>query len=198
MHPDDAQLLQRLWRGDTQAFAEVINLYKSMVLNLAARMTGRAESAEDMAQEVFLRVWKGLPQFRGECKLSTWIYRITINLCIAEAKTARGRSEFLPFDSPSVIGDPALHTEGGNEYAEEVVLKEQVNRLMAVMPNHFRTALSLYYLKDMSYQEISEIMQVPMGTVKSYLFRGKVWLRDRLLGRDVRLPDEADDTEAAL
>jgi len=190
MHPDEAQLLWRLWRADTEAFAELVNLYKSMVLNLAARMTGQPDSAEDISQEVFLRVWKGLPQFRGECKLSTWIYRITINLCIAEGKTARGRSEFLPIDSPAVMAEPQLRTEGSNEYAEEVVLKERVDQLMKLMPEHYRAALSLYYLKDMSYQEIAEIMQVPMGTVKSYLFRGKAWLRDRLLGRDTAAKEE--------
>ncbi len=194
MHPDDAELLWRLWRGDTKAFAEVVNLYKSMVLNLAARMTGQPDLAEDVAQEVFLRVWKGLSQFRGECKLSTWIYRITINLCIAEGKTARGRSEFLPIDSPAVMADPQLRTEGSNEYAEEVVLKERMDRLMTQMPAHYCTAISLYYLKDMSYQEISEIMQVPMGTVKSYLFRGKAWLRDRLLGRDAVVRDVKEET----
>jgi RNA polymerase sigma-70 factor (ECF subfamily) len=185
MQPDDAQILRRLWRGDAQAFAEVVDLYKSMVLNLAARMTGKADSAEDIAQEVFLRVWKGLPQFRGECKLSTWIYRITINLCIAEGKTARGRSEFVTIDDPAILAQPQLHTEADNEYAEEVLLKDRVQILMGQMPKHYRTAISLYYLKDLSYQEISDIMQVPMGTVKSYLFRGKAWLRDRLLGREV-------------
>ncbi|HEY3294712.1 MAG TPA: sigma-70 family RNA polymerase sigma factor [bacterium] len=191
MQPDDAQLLWRLWRGDTQAFAETVDLYKGMVLNLAARMTGKPDSAEDIAQEVFLRVWKGLPQFRGECKLSTWIYRITINLCIAEGKTARGRSEFVAIDDPSIMAQPQLRTESDNEYAEEVILKERVQTLLTHMPEHYRTAISLYYLKDLSYQEISDIMQVPMGTVKSYLFRGKAWLRDKLLGREVAKEETA-------
>jgi RNA polymerase sigma-70 factor (ECF subfamily) len=184
MRPDEAQLLWRLWRGEAKAFEELVNLYKDMVLNLAARMTGRADGAEDIAQEVFLRVWKALPKFRGECKLSTWIYRITINLCIAEGKSAQGRSEFMPLDEPAVMALPQLRVESANEYAEEVVLKERLGPLMARMPQHYRTAISLYYLKDLSYQEISEIMGVPMGTVKSYLFRGKAWLRDRLLGRE--------------
>jgi len=183
MQPDEAQLLWRLWRGDAQAFSEVVDLYKGMVLNLAARMTGSSDSAEDVAQEVFMRVWKNVSQFRGECKLSTWIYRIAVNLCIAEGKTARGRSEFLPIDDPVVAAQPQMRAESDNEYAEEVVLKERVQVLMTQMPEHYRTAVTLYYLKDLSYQEISEIMQVPMGTVKSYLFRGKAWLRDRLLGR---------------
>jgi RNA polymerase sigma-70 factor (ECF subfamily) len=184
MQPDEAQLLWRLWRGEAKAFEELVNLYKDMVLNLAARMTGRVDGAEDVAQEVFLRVWKALPKFRGECKLSTWIYRITINLCIAEGKSAQGRSEFMPLDEPAVMALPQLRVESDNEYAEEVVLKERLGPLMARMPQHYRTAISLYYLKDLSYQEISEIMGVPMGTVKSYLFRGKAWLRDRLLGRE--------------
>jgi len=184
MRPDEAQLLWRLWRGEARAFEELVNLYKDMVLNLAARMTGRTDGAEDIAQEVFLRVWKALPKFRGECKLSTWIYRITINLCIAEGKSAQGRSEFMPIDEPAVMALPQLRVESTNEYAEEVVLKERLGPLMAHMPQHYRTAISLFYLKDLSYQEISEIMGVPMGTVKSYLFRGKAWLRDRLLGRD--------------
>jgi len=184
MRPDEAQLLWRLWRGEAKAFEELVNLYKDMVLNLAARMTGRVDGAEDVAQEVFLRVWKALPKFRGECKLSTWIYRITINLCIAEGKSAQGRSEFMPLDEPAVMALPQLRVESDNEYAEEVVLKERLGPLMARMPQHYRTAISLYYLKDLSYQEISEIMGVPMGTVKSYLFRGKAWLRDRLLGRE--------------
>ncbi len=155
-----------------------------MVLNLAARMTGRAEGAEDLAQEVFLRVWKALPRFRGECKLSTWIYRITINLCIAEGKSARGRSIHVQIDDPALAVIPQLRTSSDNEYAEEVVLKAKLGPLIDQMPDHYKTAITLYYLKDLSYQEIADIMSVPMGTVKSYLFRGKAWLRDRLLGRE--------------
>jgi RNA polymerase sigma-70 factor, ECF subfamily len=189
MHPDDAQLLWRLWRGDESAFAELVEQYKEMVLNLAARMTGNPDNAEDMAQEVFLRVWKAVPKFRGECKLSTWIYRITINLCVAEKKTARSRSAFVAVDDPANSGIPQLRTESDNIYAEEVVLKERLVPLLAQMPDYYRTAISLYYLKDMSYQEIADIMSVPIGTVKSYLFRGKAWLRDRLLGREAALEE---------
>lgn len=189
MSPDEAKLLWRLWRGDERAFAELVDRYKGMVLNLAIRMGSRADAAEDMAQEVFLRVWKALPAFRGECKLSTWIYRITINLCIAEGKTARGRSEFIAIDDPALFGQPQMRVESDNPYAEEVVLKERMFQLMHHMPDHYRVALALYYLKDLSYQEISDIMEVPMGTVKSYLFRGKAWLRDRMLGKDTTTED---------
>jgi len=161
----------------------LVQFYKGMVLNLAARMLGNPDAAEDLAQEVFVRIWKAIPKFRGDCKLSTWIYRITINLCIAEGKTARGRSEFLPIDDPGLLAQPQLRAEPPSEYSEEVVLKERLSILVTQMPAHYRAAISLFYLKNMTYQEISDIMGVPMGTAKSYLFRGKAWLRDRLLGR---------------
>jgi len=186
---DEALLLRQLHRGDERAFAQLVNHYRAMVLNLAARMTGRPDGAEDLAQEVFLRVWKALPKFRGECKLSTWIYRITINLCIAEGKSARGRAAHIALDDPSLLSMPQVRAGEANEYSEEVVLKARMIPLIAQMPDHYRIAISLYYLRDLSYQEIADIMSVPMGTVKSYLFRGKAWLRDRLLGRE---PDRED------
>jgi RNA polymerase sigma-70 factor (ECF subfamily) len=188
MHPTDAEMLWRLWRGDAQAFAELVDQYKTMVVNLAARMTGNPDSAEDVAQEVFLRVWKGLPSFRGECKLSTWIYRIALNHCIAEGKTARGKAQHVSVDEPGI--DRTAHvTDSDNPYADEVVLKERMSMLIAQMPDKYRAAVSMYYLKELSYLEIADVMRVPIGTVKSYLFRGKAWLRERLLGQNVAKED---------
>lgn len=177
----DDELLRRLHQGDTKAFAQLVDQCKDMVLNLVVRMLGKGGDADDLAQEVFLRVWNGLPKFRGESKLSTWIYRITINLCIAQKKTARARAQFLPADEPAIWGHPSLHTEANNPYAEEAPLKAKLERLIPQMPEKYRTAVTLYYLKNLSYLEIGEIMDVPMGTVKSYLFRAKAWLRERLL-----------------
>jgi RNA polymerase sigma-70 factor (ECF subfamily) len=178
---DEGELLRRLRRGDRQAFAQLIDHYKDMVMTMVARLRGSAADADDLAQEVFLRIWKGLPQFRGEAKLSTWIYRITLNLCIAEGKTARARAQFLPAEDPVLGGHPNLRSETDNPYAQEAVLKEKLARLVPQMPEKYRIAVTLYYLKNLSYFEIGEIMDIPMGTVKSYLFRGKAWLRQRLL-----------------
>ena len=175
------ELLQRLRQGETRAFAQLVDNYKDMVINLVARMLGKSAEAEDLAQEVFLRIWKGLPKFRGEAKLSTWIYRITINLCIAQKKTARARAQFLPVDEPAIWSHPSMHTAAGNPYGEEAPLKARMEQLIPQMPEKYRTAITLYYLENLSYLEIGEIMDVPMGTVKSYLFRAKAWLRERLL-----------------
>ncbi|NUO18684.1 sigma-70 family RNA polymerase sigma factor [bacterium] len=178
----DLILVERIRAGDQRAFAELIDQYKGMVLNLVARMSGKVESAEDLAQEVFVRVWRGLHNFRGDCKLSTWIYRIALNLAIAESKTARSRSQFLDIDDPTVERGPQFVEDEDNPYGEEVRLKEQMIRLLPEMPDKHRTAVVLFYLKQLSYNEISDIMDVPVGTVKSYLFRGKAWLRERLFG----------------
>ena len=180
-HPDEI-LLERIKLNDPKAFEDLVDQYKGLVLNLVSRMSGRVENAEDLAQEVFVRVWKGLPRFRGECRLSTWIYRIALNLSIAESKSARARSQFVQVDDPVVARGPQFWVEESNPYAEEVVLKDKMGRLLVQMPEKHRTAVVLFYLKSMSYIEISEIMDVPVGTVKSYLFRGKAWLRERLLG----------------
>lgn len=175
------ELLRRLRRSDARAFAQLVDYYKDMVVNLIVRMRGIAEDTEDLAQEVFLRVWKGLPEFRGDAKLSTWIYRITLNLCMAEGKTARARAQFLPAEDVTLWSHPNMHTESGNPYSEEAPLKARLARLIPQMPEKYRIAVTLYYLKNLSYFEIGEIMDIPMGTVKSYLFRGKAWLRERLL-----------------
>jgi RNA polymerase sigma-70 factor, ECF subfamily len=180
-HADEV-LLERIKHNDPKAFEDLVEQYKGLVLNLVSRMSGRIENAEDLAQEVFIRVWKGLPRFRGECRLSTWIYRIALNLSIAESKSARARSQFVQVDDPTVARGPQFWVEESNPYAEEVVLKDRMGRLLVQMPEKHRTAVVLFYLKSMSYIEISEIMEVPVGTVKSYLFRGKAWLRERLLG----------------
>jgi RNA polymerase sigma-70 factor (ECF subfamily) len=186
----DHALISRIKAGDERAFAELVNQYKGMVLNLVARMSGKVESAEDLAQEVFVRVWKGIDSFRGDCRLSTWVYRIALNLAIAESKSARSRSQFLDIDDPTVERGPHFVNEGDdNPYREEVVLKEQMFRLLPSMPEKHRTAVVLFYLKQLSYNEISDIMGVPVGTVKSYLFRGKAWLREQMFG------DEIEDLE---
>jgi RNA polymerase sigma-70 factor (ECF subfamily) len=189
----DAILLERIKSNDPKAFEELVDQYKGLVLNLVSRMSGRIDNAEDLAQEVFVRVWKGLPKFRGECQLSTWIYRIALNLSIAESKSARARSLFLQVDDPAVARGPQFWVEQSNPYAEEVVLKERMGRLLVHMPEKHRTAVTLFYLKSLSYIEISEIMDVPVGTVKSYLFRGKAWLRERLLGGTEETKDDLQD-----
>ncbi|MCL4306030.1 sigma-70 family RNA polymerase sigma factor [bacterium] len=179
----DLALIERIRSGDQRAFGELVDQYKGLVLNLVARMSGKVENAEDLAQEVFIRVWKGLHNFRGDCKLSTWIYRIALNLAIAESKTSRSKSQFYDINDPAVERGPQFVSEDEeNPYAEEILLKEQMLRLLPKMPEKHRTAVVLFYLKQYSYSEISEIMEVPVGTVKSYLFRGKAWLREQMFG----------------
>ena len=180
--PSDEQLVARVMEGELSAFDDLVNRYKERLYGVLYNMTSNHEDTNDLLMEVFDKAYRSIPSFKGQSSFYTWIYRIALNLSIAESKSARARSQFVQVDDPVVARGPQFWVEESNPYAEEVVLKDKMGRLLVQMPEKHRTAVVLFYLKSMSYIEISEIMDVPVGTVKSYLFRGKAWLRERLLG----------------
>lgn len=174
----DADLAHRHRYGDEEAFAEVYRRHLDMVYNLAYRMSGKREDAEDLAQEVFLRIHRHLGRFRGGSSLKTWIYRVTLNHC--RSKLGRKR---LPFRSlepergeergpviPDTRRDPedrALASDAGS----------LVHRALASLPTVFREAVILRDLEGLSYEEISEVLDVRIGTVRSRIARGRDQLR---------------------
>lgn len=180
----ERDLIKRCRRGDDRAFAQLVDHYKNMVLTIIDRMILDKSLLEDLAQEVFLRVYKGLPQFRGRSKLSTWIYRITYNVCLAEIGSTDNRPNVLPLDSTS--GEEATwRLAGTQEDAEtwlaKLELKEAIGRFLDRLPPQYRMVIALYYLEGTSYREIAEIMKLPMGTVKTYLHRAKKYLRNMIV-----------------
>ncbi len=180
----EKELVKRCRRGDDQAFAQLVERYKDMVFTLIDRMIFDKSMLEDLAQEVFIRVFKGLPHFRGRSKLSTWIYRITYNVCLAEIGAARDRPEHLPPENrrwQEIGWDSPEAQEYAVRWVERLELRETIGRLVDRLPPHYRMAIALYYLEDASYKEIAEIMKLPIGTVKTYLHRAKKRLREMIL-----------------
>lgn len=180
---DETRLLRRCRQGDDAAFAQLVESHKLLVYNIVDRMVG-AEAADDLAQEVFVRVYQGLPGFRGEAKLSTWIYRITYRLCL-EVLARR----------PPAGARPALSGEPEEDHGEATVpvtdtgfarveARQAVEQGLAQLPPHYRMALTLFYLQERRYDEIAEVMEIPLGTVKTYLHRARALLRERLLALD--------------
>jgi RNA polymerase sigma-70 factor, ECF subfamily len=140
-----------------EEFRSILAQYQDKVFRLACAMLGDADQAEDAAQETFVRVWKGMPNFRGESSISTWIFTIARRTCLDALKTRRkmvSLTELL--EKPQV---------------ERSLL--DIDALLAELPDRLREAVVLFYLEDKSYEEVGRTMEIPMGTVKTLLFRAR-------------------------
>jgi RNA polymerase sigma-70 factor (ECF subfamily) len=180
-----------LCRGrDHRAFAEIVDRYKHRVHWLVIRMIGSPE-AEDLTQEVFLRAYEAMPRLRDAGTLKTWLYKIAHNLCLNEIKRRGRRGEHLSLEEE---GEETVHwllpgtRQGLEEEIERRDLSECVRALVEGLPLPYRTVITLFYVQQARYEEISEIMGIPLGTVKTYLHRARLRLRD-LVVADPELAD---------
>jgi len=181
----DAGLIDRLVRRDERAFTALVKAYERRVFALVLRMIGNPAEAEDLAQEVFVQVFKAIGSFRRESKLSTWIYRIAINLCKNRSKYLRVRhtSEQDPLDAqperaPSEGSRPHSDIARPDEMASGKQVERIVQHAITQLEPSFRECLILRDVEDLSYEEIGEITGLPAGTVKSRIHRARAQLRD--------------------
>jgi RNA polymerase sigma-70 factor (ECF subfamily) len=179
----DDELVEGCLAKDGRAFAELVDRYKNKVYWLVRRMVGPGD-AEDHTQEVFLRAYQAMPGFRRESKFSTWLYKIARNLCLSELRKRGRRGEEISIEEEGeeriehVLSEPR---EGLEDEIERRDISRRVAELIEKLPEGHRTALTLYYVNQARYEEISDIMDVPMGTVKTYIRRARLRLRDLLL-----------------
>ncbi|MCG3194831.1 MAG: ECF RNA polymerase sigma-E factor [Thermoanaerobaculia bacterium] len=186
--PGDERAITRFLAGDVAGFELIVRRYSSMVFSVAARMLGPSE-AEDVVQETFLRAYRGLERFRGESTLKTWLLAIALNRIRARRGIlSRLREYFVPNDPKpgqddgeelffSNVPDPNLSPE---DEALQRQRRQKLRSAMAALPSEFRTAVILRDLEGMSYQEIAEALEVPVGTVRSRIARGRSMLKERL------------------
>lgn len=172
----DADLVARCRQGDEAAFRELVDRYSPMVFALAARLVS-PQRADDVAQEVFLRVYRGLGYFRADARLSTWIYRIVSNV----AHDARGRER--PHDvSLDDDAGPGAAYGGQDRQFTDVELRDRLDKAMARLPGHYRVLVHGHYVKGVKYEDLAGALGLPIGTVKTHLFRAKRLLRRALEG----------------
>jgi len=185
---DDEALAIRCLRGDEEAFAELVDRHQHGVCRIVARLIGTRDS-EDLAQEAFLRAYQALPRFRGEATFRTWLYRIARNLCFTELRKRGRRGESSPLgDADDFAGDHPLLEDSAPELDEEIAradLSARVRERMGELPAPYREVLTLFYLDEMRYEEIAMILDVPIGTVKTWIHRARLRLRDTLVGAGV-------------
>jgi RNA polymerase sigma-70 factor (ECF subfamily) len=181
----ETDLVERCRGGDRRAFADLVDRYKVLVFNLVDRMIFDKALVEDLAQEVFMRVYQGLLGFRGESKLSTWIYRVAYNVCVAELERAQHRVDVVSIDDKADEEGPRLDLRDDRQDVEAMLSQidfgRTIQKLLDRLPPRYKAMLTLYYLQEMSYEEIGEVMNLPLGTVKTHLHRAKQILRNMIV-----------------
>jgi RNA polymerase sigma-70 factor (ECF subfamily) len=158
---------------DQKRYAEAFDLlvpeYQNKIFRLAFAILGSAAAAEDAAQDVFVRIWKGLPGYRGQSSLSTWIYAITRNRCLTALKAVGGNKEVSMDES----GVARIVEMAGADFEPSPRAGIDILRLVSELPEKHKQVLRLYYLEDKSYEEVSRLLALPMGTVKTCLHRAR-------------------------
>jgi len=174
---DDAELARALIARDPRAPRALWRRFAPMVFRMLRRALGPGHDVEDLAQEVFLRVHRGLPYFRGEAKLSTWMYRIVANVCVQEREP--GRSVSLD-DERTTVRPASTDRRFG-----DLELRDRLEKAIARLPANYRLIVASHYLDGVQYEELAEALNMPLGTLKTQLFRAKQQLR-RLLETELR------------
>jgi RNA polymerase sigma-70 factor (ECF subfamily) len=178
----EALLIDRCQRGDTVAFDRLVEQHGQWVYNLAYRMVGDRDEAHDIAQEAFVRAFTAIKNFRRGSSFSTWLYRVTTNACLDEIKRRRRRptpaSGLQTDDQPSA--DPPDPRPDAAEQVEAAERRDIVRRAIAALPVHHRLTIVLYELQGCSYEEVAEITNTNVGTVKSRLNRARLALKEAL------------------
>ena len=170
-------LVARLRAGEARAFEDLVIAYQHRVFGIAARMLGNAAEAEEVAQEVFLRVHRAIAEFRGDSKLSTWLYAIASRVCLtrlgAGERRFRREGEETLVQLRNGLADPAAS-------AERSELEGALGRAIAELPEERRIVVLLRDIEGLAYEEIAEALALPVGTVRSRLHRARMDLKEKL------------------
>ncbi len=182
----EQELVTRAKRGDQNAFAQLVEANQNKIYSLAYRMAGNPEDAADLAQEAFLRAWRTLPSFQGDSSFSTWLYRLTSNLCIDFLRKEKRRKTAatvtsLDDEESAAPTDVPDHRFNPEEELERKELRHAVGQALLKLSDEHRQVLILRELDGLSYAEIAERLELGEGTVKSRIARARLSLRNILL-----------------
>ncbi len=185
MRDSDQDIIDQIRAGNSRRYALLVDHHKDRALTLACRLVGGKEEAEELVQDAFIRAFKSLDQFRGDAKFGTWFYRILYNLCMTKVTRRRGKPEQIDVDDKGGLDNILVDTDEPSldERLEEDELNELIADEINTLPEKFRSVVTLFYVQEMSYEEIVSVLNTPIGTVKTNLFRARNMLKERVLGR---------------
>ena len=186
-------LVEKIVSGDLTAFQQFIEKYQRLVTHMVFRMILNESDREEICQDVFLKIYQNLKNFQFQSKISTWISKITYNTCINYLK----KKKALLYDDLKTQENDSFHSslevkqqdsnflKGSSPLPDETAIAHEISEMLYQelneLPIQYRTIITLYHLDNLSYEEITDIVGMPMGTVKSYLFRARKLLKDKLL-----------------
>jgi len=185
---DDTQLVQASQHGSQDAFALLVQRHQRRVFNMNVRLLQDTEEAKETTQEAFLAAWRGLPAFRGEAQFSSWLYRIAYNCCL---RVLEGRKQEQTLQEVLQM-EQALSGRSREQQAVESIERQEqrvlVREQLEYLPTKYRMVLILRHLQDRTYEEMAEILTLPIGTIKTHLFRARNLLKKRVLAQYLRGP----------
>ena len=186
----DRIIVQKILSGDLNSFQRLIEMYQKLVVHVVFRLVSGKEDREEICQEVFIKVYQNLSGFKFQSKLSTWIGKIAFTTTINYLRKYKiqhddEKKTYLTMNEDENSYDPIdkIHSDLPSplEWMERENISALIQKNIEKLPTPYQTMITLYHLDQMSYQEIAEIMELPEGTVKSYLFRGRKKLKDLLV-----------------
>ena len=177
----EQELVRAAAGGDTEAFERLVRTYENKIYHLALRMCGSSEEASDIALEAFLAAWRGLPSFRGEANFATWLYRLTSNAAIDYLRRQKKERGDMSLDDEDLGLDAVDTGPGPQDAAERTEVRTAVAAGLQQLSEGHRQVLVLREIQGLSYEEIADVLEVDLGTVKSRISRARTALRKILL-----------------
>jgi RNA polymerase sigma-70 factor (ECF subfamily) len=181
---EDRSVLEEVRGGRPQRYAVLVDRHKDRALTLAVRILRDRREAEEAVQDAFVRAYRSLDRFRGDARFTTWFTRILYNVCLSRLarRPDPGAADLLQGGNPEA-SMPEDDAPSALERMEDEELQAEVRRAVEALPEKFRTVITLFYVQEMKYEEIAMVLEVPVGTVKTHLFRARDLLRRRLADR---------------
>ncbi len=184
--PHDSQLIERCRHGDREAFDELVRRYERQAYNLAYRLTGNYDDASDVVVEAFVRAFQGIHTFRGDANFGTWLHRVVVNTFLDLRKRSKGRQQVVSLEEQMELDGDMLTRQiedtapGPQELVEEQEREQVLQHAIDQLSPERRILIVLYHFENLSYEEIAQMLKLPVGTVKSRLNRARLALREIL------------------
>lgn len=176
--------IKQIKKGDQDAFGEIVDLFKDKIYQLSYRMVGNAHEAEDIAQEAFIRAYMNIHTYDTNRKFSTWLYRIATNLTIDRIRKKKPDyyldAEVAGTEGLTMYSQVAADVQLPEDELQSLELQEEIQQQILSLPDKYRSVIVLKYIDELSLKEISEILELPVGTVKTRIHRGREALRQQL------------------